>query len=146
MTKNGILLSAHIIISCMVLLPLFFHGKVFGKLRYPDVSLSLFGQPHGIGFSRVITCGLEALILLTGALCVVAVVRQWIICCYIVERLIGCGALSINLWDLMGPLWYNVRSSFWLVELVREAFISHLEFSFIVFDVVYLEGTQSADV
>ena len=92
----GILLSAHIIISCMVLLPLFFHGNVFGKLRHPDVSPSLFEQPHGIGFSRVITYGLEALILLTGALCVVAVVRQWIICCYIVERLIGCGALSIG--------------------------------------------------
>ena len=44
----------------------------------------------------MITCGLEALILLTGALCVVAVVRQWIICCYIMERLIGCGALSLE--------------------------------------------------
>ena len=31
------------------------------------------------------------------------------------------------------------------MELVREAFISHLEFSSIVFDVVYLEGSQSAD-
>ena len=30
------------------------------------------------------------------ALCVVVVVRQWIICCYIVERLIGCGALSLG--------------------------------------------------
>ena len=70
----GILLSAHFIISYMALLPLFFHGKVFGRLRLPGVSLSLFGQ-HGIGSSRVITYGLEALILLTGALCVVAVVR-----------------------------------------------------------------------
>ena len=60
------------------------------------MSLSLFGQPHGIGFSWVITYGLEALILLTGALCVVAVVRQWIIYCYIVERLIGCGALFLG--------------------------------------------------
>ena len=80
----------------MALLPLFFHGKVFGRLRRPSVSLSLFGQPHGMGSSRVITCGLEALILLTGALCVVAVVRQWIIGCYIVERLIGCGAFSLG--------------------------------------------------
>ena len=31
------------------------------------------------------------------------------------------------------------------MELVGEAFISHLEFSSIVFDVVYLEGTQSAE-
>ena len=57
----------------MVLLPLFFHGKVFGKLNHPGVSLSLFGQPHGIGFSWEITCVLGALILLTSALCVVVV-------------------------------------------------------------------------
>ena len=86
----------------MVLLPLFFHGKVFGRLRNPSVSLSLFGQPHGMGSSWVITCGLEALILLTGALYVVAVVRQWIICCYIVERLIGCGALSLEFLSFHG--------------------------------------------
>ena len=44
----------------------------------------------------MITYGLEVLILLTGALCVVAVVRQWIICCYIVVRLMGCGVLSFG--------------------------------------------------
>ena len=74
----------------------FFHGNVFGRLRHPNVSLSLFGQLHGIRSSREITCGLGALTSLTGALCVVAVVRQWIICCYIVERLSGCGALSLG--------------------------------------------------
>ena len=46
----------------------------------------------------------------------------------------------------MGPLMYGVRFSIWLVELVGEVFISHLEFSSVVFDVVYLEGTQSVDV
>ena len=66
-----ILISIHFIISYMVLPPLFFHGKVFGRLRHPGVSLSLFGQSHGIGFSREITCGLGALISLTGASCVV---------------------------------------------------------------------------
>ena len=30
--------------------------------------------------------------------------------------------------------------SFWLVELGGEAFFKHLEFSSIVFDVVYMEG------
>ena len=44
----------------------------------------------------MITCSLEALILLTSTLCVVVVVRQWIICCYIVERLISCDALSLG--------------------------------------------------
>ena len=89
-------MSVRFIISYMVLLPLFFHGKVFGRLKHPGVSLSLFGQPHGIGSSREITCGLGVLISSTGALCVAVVVRQWIICCYIVERLIGCGALSLG--------------------------------------------------
>ena len=46
----------------------------------------------------------------------------------------------------MGPLIYSVRFFIWLVELVGEAFISQLEFSSVVFDVVYLEGTQLVDV
>ena len=33
--------------------------------------LSFCGQPHGIGFSREITCELGALISLTGALCII---------------------------------------------------------------------------
>ena len=45
----------------------------------------------------------------------------------------------------MGPLMYSVKFSICLVELVGETFISHLEFSSVVFDVVYLEGTQSMD-
>ena len=54
------------------------------------------GCPASIGFSREITCGLGALTSLTSVLCVVVVGRQWNICCYIVERLIGCGALSLE--------------------------------------------------
>ena len=46
----------------------------------------------------------------------------------------------------MGSLTFGNRFSVWLVELVGKAFILHLEFSFVVFDVVYLEGTQSADI
>ena len=95
--KMEISLSAHIIISYMALLPLLFLGKVFGKLRHLGVSLSLFGQLLGIRSSREISWDSGALISLTGALCVIAAVRQWIICCYIVERLIGCGVLSLGL-------------------------------------------------
>ena len=40
---------------------------------------------------------------------------------------------------------FGDRFSIWLVELVGEAFILHLEFSSVVFDVVYLEGIQSVD-
>ena len=43
LTKTGILLSIHIIISYLVLLLLFFLKKAFGRLRHPVVSLSLFG-------------------------------------------------------------------------------------------------------
>ena len=64
--------------------------------------LSLFGQLYRIGSSWEITCGLGALTSLIGALCVVAMVRQWIICCYIVERLIGCGALSLGVLGFHG--------------------------------------------
>jgi len=81
-----ILISVCFIISYMVLPLLFFHGKIFRRLRHPGMSLSLFGHSHGTGFSQEITCGLGALISLTGALCIVFVGRQWIICCYIVEK------------------------------------------------------------
>ena len=47
----------------------------------------------------------------------------------------------LNFWDFMDPFMYSVKFSIWLVELVVEAFISHLEFSFVVFNVVYLGGT-----
>ena len=106
------------------------------------MSLFLFGQqPHGIRFSREITCGLGALTLFTGVLCVIVVGRQWIICCYIVKRLIGCGVFSL---EFLGfHRFYHVR---WQIfYLVGEAVISHLEFSSVVFDVVYLEGTQLAN-
>ena len=39
----------------MVLLPLFFPKKLFGRLRHLVVSLSLFGQLLVIGISQVIT-------------------------------------------------------------------------------------------
>ena len=81
----GIFISVCFIISYMVLPPFFSHGKVFGRLRHLDVSLSLFGQPHGIKFSREITCRLGALISLTSALGVIVVERQWIICYYTIE-------------------------------------------------------------
>ena len=41
----------------------------------------------------------------------------------------------------MGLTKYGIRYSFWLVELVGEAHVRHLEFSSVVFDVVYIEGT-----
>ena len=73
-------MSVRFIISYMILLPLFFHGKVFGKLSHPDVSLSFFGQPCGIGFSWEITCGLGALISLTRALWVIVVDHLLLYC------------------------------------------------------------------
>ena len=79
-----------------------FLGKAFERLRHPDVSLSLCGQQHGIGSSREITCGSGVLTLLTGALCVVAVVRQWIIYCYIMKRHISYGALPLIFLGFLG--------------------------------------------
>ena len=105
--KKGISLSAHIIISYMALLSLLFLGKVFGRLRHPGVCHSLFEQPHGTGSSQEISWDSGALISLTSALCVVAAVRQWIICCYIVERLISYGAFSL------GFLWFHGFPRVW---------------------------------
>ena len=73
-------MSVRFIISYTVLLLLFFHEKVFGKLSHPDVSLSFFGQPRGIGFSWEITCGLGALISLTRALWVIVVDHLLLYC------------------------------------------------------------------
>ena len=39
----------------------------------------------------------------------------------------------------------DARIGFWLVELVGEAFVSDLEFSFVVHTMVYLEGTESVN-
>ena len=72
----GILISAHFIMSYVVPLPLFLPRKIFGRSRHLGVSLFLFGQLPGIGFSRVIICKVGVLILLTGASCVVVVGRQ----------------------------------------------------------------------
>ena len=110
------------------------------------MSLSLFGQPHGIGSSREITCGLRASTSLTGALCVVAVVRKWIICCYIVKRLIGYGTLSLGFLGFHGFPHVQYQIFYLVGGIVGEAFILHLELSSIVFDMVYLERTQSAGV
>ena len=86
-----ILIAAHVTISYEVLCPLFFLGKVFEGLRLLDVFLSLFGPSYGTRFLQATICGVEGLILLTGALCVVIMGRRWIICYFIVKRLIGCG-------------------------------------------------------
>ena len=79
----------------------FFPWKGIWKVKAPRHVSFFVWQPHGIGSSREITCSLGASTSLTGALCVV-VGRQWIICCYTVERLIGCGALSVKLLGFRG--------------------------------------------
>ena len=71
-----ILISTHFIISYVVLLPLFFPGKVFGRSRHLSMSLYLFGELLGIGFSQVIICEVGVLNLLTGTSCVVVVGTQ----------------------------------------------------------------------
>ena len=98
----GILISALFTISYEVLCPLFFLGKVFEGLRLLDVFLSLFGPQLGIIFLQVAIFKVEALILLTGALCVVLMGRQWIICYSIVKKLIGCGVWFLNLLGFHG--------------------------------------------
>ena len=77
----------------------------------------------------------------TGVSCAIVVGRLWIIYCFIVRRLINCGVLSLDLLGSVGLSKYVIGYSFWLVELVGEALVRHLEFSSVVFDVVCIEGT-----
>ena len=93
----GILTSTRSIISYEVPYLLSFLGKVFGRLRLLSVILSLFGLQLGIRFLRATICRVEALILLTGALCVIVIGRQWIICYSILKKLISCGAWFLDL-------------------------------------------------
>ena len=80
----------------------FSFGTVFGRLRHPVVSLSLFGQLCGIGFSQVIIWRVGVLTLLIGASCAIVVERQWVIFCYIVRRLIIYVVLSLELLGFRG--------------------------------------------
>ena len=50
-----------------------------------------------------------------------------------------------NFWLVLGYSWIDHIFTFWLVELVGEALVLDLEFSFVVHPLVYLEGTESAD-
>ena len=80
------------------------HGSSF--VVFPWKGIWKVKAPRRISFfvwiaawDRILTgdnLRLRGLTSLIGALCVVAVVRQWIICCYIVERLISYGALSLG--------------------------------------------------
>ena len=64
--------------------------------------LSLFGLQLGIRFLQATICGAEAFILLIGALFVVVMGRRWIICYFIVKKLIGCGAWFLDLLGFHG--------------------------------------------
>ena len=62
------------------------------------------------------------------------------------ERLIGCGALSLGFLGFHGSPHVGCQIFYLVGGIGWETFILHLELSFVVFDVVYWEGTQSADV
>ena len=64
--------------------------------------LSLFGPQLGIRFLQAIIYRVETLILLTDALCVSVMGRQWIIYYFIEERLIGCGVWFLDLLGFHG--------------------------------------------
>ena len=97
-----ILTSALSMISFKVPCLLSFLGKVFERLRLLRTSLSLFGLQLGKRFSQGIICGIEALILLTGALCVAVMGSRRTICFFTVEKLFSCGAWCLDLLESLG--------------------------------------------
>ena len=118
--RRGILTFARSMTSFEVPCLLFFLGKVFGRLRPLRTSPSLFGLQLGRRFLPGTFCGVEALILLTGALCVVVMGRRWIICFSIVKKLISCGVWFLD-WNFLGLAKISCRYAFQLVELVWKA-------------------------
>ena len=100
--RMGILMSNRFTISWEAPCPWFFLGKVFGRLRLRGVFPSLCGLLNGIGSLQVIIWEVEGWILSTGVSCAVIMGRQWIICYYIVVRLIGCGVWCLDLLGFLG--------------------------------------------
>ena len=90
------------IISYEVPCTLFFLRKVFGRSRLLGVFLSLCGLQLGIRFLQATICEVKGLILLASALCVVVMGRRWIICYFVMERLIGCGVWFSDLLGFHG--------------------------------------------
>ena len=100
--RRGILTSARSMISFEVPCLLSFLGKVFGRLSLLRMSLSLFGLQLGKRFLQGIFYGVEASILLIGALCAAVMGRRWIICFFIAEKLFSCGAWFLDLLGFLG--------------------------------------------
>ena len=100
--RMGILISDCFTISWEAPCPLFFLGKVFGRLRLLGVFLSLCGLLYGILSLQVIIWGVEGWILSTSVSCAVVMGRRWIICYYIVVRLIGYGVWCLDLLGFLG--------------------------------------------
>ena len=118
--RRGILTSARSMISFEVPCLLSFLGKVFGRLSLLRTSLSLFGLQLGKRLSLLRTSlslfglqlgkrflqgifyGVEASILLIGALCAAVMERRWIICFFIAEKLFSCGAWFLDLLGFLG--------------------------------------------
>ena len=107
--RMGILISNRFTISWEAPRPLFFLGKVFGKLRLLSMFPSLCGLLYGIGSLQVTIWGVEGWILLTGVSCAIVMGRRWIICYFIVVRFIGCGVWCLDLLGFLGSCQDRLR-------------------------------------
>ena len=107
--RMGFLIFVHFTISWEALCPLFFLGKVFGRLRLLGVFPSLCGLLYGIRFLQVTIWRVEWWLLLIGVSCAVVMGRWWIICYFIVIRLIGCGVWCLDLLGFFGSCQDRLR-------------------------------------
>ena len=87
---------------------------MFGRLRLHGVFPSLYGLLYRIGSLQVIIWRVEGWILLTGVSCVIVMGRRWIICYYIVVRLIGCGVWCLDLLSFLR----SCQDRLWILYLV----------------------------
>ena len=137
----GILIFVRFIMSCKVPSPSSFLGKVFGRLR-PLIEVLFF--VWAAAWNKIVT---GENLKIRGFAFV-----DWCVMCNccgeIVNHLLLHCEKAHKLWcffffDPLGTRgFYQKRYLifFWLVELVGEALIIHLEFSFVAVDVVYMEG------
>ena len=94
-------MSARSMISFDVPCLLSFLGKVFGRLMLLCMS-PLFGMQPGKRFLQGTFYGVEASILLIGAICAVVMGRRRTTCFFIVEKLFSYGAWFLDHLGFLG--------------------------------------------
>ena len=119
--RMRILISVRFTISWEAPCPLFFLGKVFGRLRIFSVFPSLCGLLYRIGSLQVTIWGVKGWFLSTSVSCAVVMGRRWIICYFIMVRLISCGVWCLDLLGFHGSCQDRLQILYLVCEIGLES-------------------------